>query len=319
MASPRLTVSVVKQLNLSPRSLQNSRNVRHSLSPRTPDKLLDLNKCKAKTIWKHRVLPFNIDTPNRVKIINNGLESEEKSILGYGGFGAVYKASYKGNQVAVKIIKQRKQDDLTVEAEKHASTLIHPNIVPIFMIERGKIWSLIIMELCDTSLEEKLQEIILNKVERIHILKAIACALQFCHNSGIIHADVKPKNILIASDGQPKLADFGSSILISEMDKITTSLYGTPGYVAPEVIKGRTPCIESDIYSLGILAWRLLSTEVPFRGYHPHTILYLTGRGERPIDNDINDGYHGYTKRNSLFFSVYRRLSSFYMLMSNQV
>ena len=72
------------------------------------------------------------------------------------------------------------------------------------------------MEFCTTSLQERLEEKPLTREERIFIWKGIANALRFCHNAGIVHADVKPKNILIGADGQPKLADFGSSILINE-------------------------------------------------------------------------------------------------------
>lgn len=64
------------------------------------------------------------------------------------------------------------------------------------------------------SLQDKLDNVMLTRTERIEMWKAIASALEFCHNAGIVHADVKPKNILITSDGQPKLSDFGSSINI---------------------------------------------------------------------------------------------------------
>ena len=66
---------------------------------------------------------------------------------------------------------------------------------------------------------------------------------------------------------------------------------GTPGYAAPEVIRGNSPCTQSDIYSLGVLAWQLLYREPPFSGLHAHTILYLTGKGARPVDRHLDDGF----------------------------
>lgn len=106
-----------------------------------------------------------------------------------------------------------------LQSEKHASLLRHSNIVKVLMIEQGTSLSLITMELCGITLQDRLDEAALSKEERISILKNITCALQFCHNAGIVHADVKPKNILISTDGQPKLTDFGSSVMIGEPDR----------------------------------------------------------------------------------------------------
>ncbi|XP_057326744.1 serine/threonine-protein kinase mos isoform X1 [Microplitis mediator] len=293
MASPRLAISTLSHRNLSPHLVRNL----FSPSPRKLEKTSpSLSKNNHEKIYKkNRILPFSIDTPNRKKIINDNLPNEKKVLLGCGGFGIVYKALYKGNQVAVKIVKRKNIHDAQVEAEKLASFLQHPNIIKIISIEQGSIWSLITMELCDMSLQDKLDNVILTRIERIEMWKAIASALEFCHNAGIVHADVKPKNILITSDGHPKLSDFGSSIIIGKSIK-PISFRGTPGYVAPEVIKGCTPMVESDIYSLGIIAWQMLSRKLPFLNDHSHTILYLTGKGVRPADNDIDDECHGHYK-----------------------
>lgn len=99
----------------------------------------------------------------------------------------------------------------------------HANIVNILSIEEGAALSLITMELCGTTLQDKLELENLGKFERLQIWRDIACALQFCHNAGIVHADVKPRNILIGNSGQPKLTDFGSSVLINELHSEETS------------------------------------------------------------------------------------------------
>lgn len=132
-----------------------------------------------------------------------------------------------GEQVAAKMIQTEKYSNM-LNGERHASFLRHSNIVKVLMIEQGASLSLITMELCGTTLQNRLDEAILIKNERICILRSITCALQFCHNAGIVHADVKPKNILMSKNGQPKLTDFGSSVLIdapNEIDKFYVCFY----------------------------------------------------------------------------------------------
>ncbi|KAK2586572.1 hypothetical protein KPH14_011452 [Odynerus spinipes] len=295
MASPRI---VSKFGGLSPVS-----GIRNSLSP----KHLIANITYAKSPEnRKRLSPFNINTPNRKEILQNGLPNKHRTILGSGGFGTVYKASYKGRQVAAKILQKSKDSDIIINSEKHACLLRHANIVNILSIEEGAALSLITMELCGITLQDKLEKENLNKAERIRIWKDIACALQFCHNAGVIHADVKPKNILIGKCGQPKLTDFGSSVLINELHTAGTShiVRGTPGYAAPEVLRGATPCTAADIYSLGIVAWQILSRKIPFDGLHAHAIIYLSAKGARPSDEDLNDEFQGQYK------SLYRQMWS---------
>lgn len=124
--------------------------------------------------------------------------------------------SSSGDQVAAKIIERKRNDNEIINSEKHAAVLRHANIVEILNVEQGNSLSLITMELCRTSLQDRLQESVLSKEKRVSIWRDIARALQFCHNSAVIHADVKATNILIAADGRAKLTDFGSSILIGE-------------------------------------------------------------------------------------------------------
>jgi len=123
---------------------------------------------------------------------------------------------FSGNQVAAKIIPRKQDDNEIINSERHATVLRHANIVKTLSIEQGSSLSLITMELCGTSLQDRLQESALSKEERVSIWRDIASALQFCHDSGVIHADVKATNILMAANGQAKLTDFGSSILINE-------------------------------------------------------------------------------------------------------
>ncbi|XP_068979990.1 serine/threonine-protein kinase mos [Bombus flavifrons] len=295
MASPQKLAT--KFCNISPQILKNV-DGRTLLSPKTP-----IKETYRKSIEKRTQLsPFNIDTPNRQKILKNGLPTKTGTCLGSGGFGTVYKALYKGDQVAAKVMQTEKCFN-TLKGEEHASLLRHSNIVKVLMIEQGASLSLITMELCGTTLQEYIEETVLTKTKRICILKDITCALQFCHNAGVIHADVKPKNILLSADGQPKLTDFGSSVLIEESNGIN-KFHGTPGYAAPEVIKENKLTPAADIYSLGIVAWQMLFRKLPFAGLHSHTIIYLSVKGHRPADDNIDDEFQGVYK------TLYRQMWS---------
>ncbi|XP_043248805.1 serine/threonine-protein kinase mos [Colletes gigas] len=299
MASPQRLA--VKLCNVSPRVLQTVER-RQFLCPITPVK----DTCKQNTKNKEQLSPFNIDTPNRRKILKDGLPKKHGTVLGSGGFGIVYKASYKGDQVAAKVMETKKCIS-ALNSEKHASFLRHSNIVKILMIEEGASLSLITMELCGTTLQDHLDKAALVKNKIVRILRDITCALQFCHNAGIVHADVKPKNILMSADGQAKLTDFGSSVLIAEPNE-PSEFHGTPGYVAPEVLKGNKPTPAADIYSLGIVAWQMISRKLPFAGLHSHTIIYLSAKGNRPRDDDINDNFNG------IYKTLYRKMWSQYVM-----
>ncbi|KAI4480826.1 hypothetical protein M0804_009923 [Polistes exclamans] len=295
MASPRL---ISKLRTLSP--ISSSRN---SLSPRN---LITNNNYVKSPENKNKLSPFNVNTPDRKEILRNGLPNKQRTVLGTGGFGTVYKAVYKGTQVAAKILEKSKNRNNTIDSEKHACLLRHANIVNILSIEEGAALSLITMELCGITLQDQLEEKELDKRERIRIWRGIACALQFCHKMGVVHADVKPKNILIGNCGQPKLTDFGSSVLINEVheEQISYIMTSTPGYAAPEVLCGMIPSPAADIYSLGVLAWQILSRKIPFVGLHVHTIIYLSIKGKRPSDEDLNDEFEGRYK------SLYREMWS---------
>ncbi|XP_034171063.1 proto-oncogene serine/threonine-protein kinase mos [Osmia lignaria lignaria] len=295
MASPQRLAT--KLYNISPRLLKNVEK-RQFLSPTTPAR----NTYKRNIENKDQLSPFNLDTPNRRKILQDGLPAKRGKVLGSGGFGTVYKAFYKGDQVAAKMMQTEKCSS-ALSSEKHASFLKHSNIVKVLIVEQGVSLSLIAMELCGPTLQDRLDETALTKFERVSILRDVTSALQFCHNAGIVHADVKPKNILMSADGLSKLTDFGSSVSVGEPSEIT-EFHGTPGYTAPEVLKGNRPTPAADIYSLGIVAWQMISRKLPFAGLHSHTIIYISAKGSRPKDDDSDDEFNGVYK------TLYRKMWS---------
>jgi serine/threonine protein kinase len=121
-----------------------------------------------------------------------------------------------GKMVAAKVIKSNEKRASSIDMERQASFLRHMNIVKILKVDEGPVLTLITMELCGNSLQNILEESSINKHQRIHIWQSIAKALKYCHKIGIVHADVKPKNILMGMDNEPKLADFGSAVFVNE-------------------------------------------------------------------------------------------------------
>ncbi|XP_014203863.1 serine/threonine-protein kinase mos-like [Copidosoma floridanum] len=291
MASPRAAFSVLQ--HLSPRRIQQVSSIRQALSPKCP-KTPVRNTLTVDSVFQNHPSPrFNIDTPNRKKIINEGLLGGQQTVLGHGAFGTVYKASYKGEDVAAKVIKSNNNTKkCSKNMEREAVSLRHLNVVKVLMVHEGPALTLITMELCSKSLDDMLEDHSIAKEKRIYIWESIAEALKYCHSKGVVHADVKPKNVLMGTDDQPKLADFGSAVIVHESDTPLT-FHGTPGYAAPEIVRGNLPTPLSDIYSLGILAWQMLSRTAPFADLHKHTILYLTGKGTTPPDSDLDDDFNG--------------------------
>ena len=114
--------------------------------------------------------------------------------------------------------------------------------------------------------------------------KQIASALAHCHSNGVLHMDIKPANILVNSQGVCKVGDFGCSVSTSCTSlPVEHSLVGTPGYQAPEFLRGHSPSPACDVYSLAILMWQLDSRDIPFSGQHPQTVMFrVVSVGARP-------------------------------------
>lgn len=126
--------------------------------------------------------------------------------------------NYIGKEVAAKVIKSNKRRGSSIDMEKEVSFLRHSNIVRVLKVDEGPAVTLVTMELCGNSLQNILEENPITSEQRIYVWKSIAKALKYCHKMGVVHADVKPKNVLMGSDNQPKLADFGSAVFIEETE-----------------------------------------------------------------------------------------------------
>lgn len=196
--------------------------------------------------------------------------------IGEGGMAVVYKArdTLLGRVVAIKVLHpQYAQDDEFVERFREearaAASLLHPNVVNVYDVGRDDGRDYIVMEYVPG---ESLKSIIRRQGRLsvatatryvMHILEALAHA----HESGIIHRDIKPHNILITIDGRAKVADFGIARAASSSGLTETgTVLGTVAYISPEQARGAQVDQRSDLYSLGVVYYEALTGRVPFSG-----------------------------------------------------
>jgi tetratricopeptide (TPR) repeat protein/predicted Ser/Thr protein kinase len=203
--------------------------------------------------------------------------------LGRGGFGSVHRARHAvhGTPAAVKLIVGATEPDDVLRVEREAQALArvqHPGIVRL--LDHGRIargWFLV-MELVDgVSLDEVVRRGgPLAPMEAARLIESVARACEQVHAAGLVHRDVKPQNVVIGADGQPRLIDFG---LVRSLDPLVPSLtatgvlVGTPTFMAPEQVTAGRVDARADIYGLGGTLFYALTGEVPFRGTNPVTVL----------------------------------------------
>jgi serine/threonine protein kinase len=195
-------------------------------------------------------------------------------LLGQGGFAWVYSALRDdGNSFAVKVLKSRYAADPAFETRfrqeaAFAAGLEHPNIVHIEDVGSEGGYAYFTMDLYPDSLSARLsRDTTLPESEAVRIAIGVAQALAFAHGRNLVHRDIKPDNILLAPDGRPVLADFGIARAVSNYVAATGFMMtvGTPAYISPEQAQGRPFDGRSDLYSLGITLYRMVTGDVPFR------------------------------------------------------
>jgi serine/threonine protein kinase len=198
-------------------------------------------------------------------------------LLGAGGMGAVYKARQEGLDriVALKILPEEFAHDVkfALRFTREARTLAklnHPNIVSVFEFGKVQDTYYFLMEFVDgPTLRDVVSARQLSPEHALAIVPHLCDALQFAHDKGVIHRDIKPENILMDRDGSVKIADFGLSRILGNDDQRTVltgthQIMGTPRYMAPEQLEGsRSVDHRSDIYSLGVVFYEMLTGELP--------------------------------------------------------
>ena len=196
------------------------------------------------------------------------------SKIGAGGMSDVYKAKdHKLNRfVAVKVLKPEFREDTTFirkfrsEAQA-AAGLTHPNIVNVFDVGDDEGVYYIVMELIEgiTLKEYIAKKGKLSIKEATSIAIQVSMGLEAAHNHGIVHRDVKPQNIIISTDGKVKVTDFGIARAASS-NTISSNVMGSVHYSSPEQVRGGYSDEKSDIYSLGITLYEMVTGRVPFDG-----------------------------------------------------
>jgi serine/threonine-protein kinase len=198
--------------------------------------------------------------------------------LGSGGMANVYLAEDQelGRRVAIKILNDRHaNDDQFVERfrreAKNAAGLSHPNIVSIYDRGEAEGTYYIAMEFLDG---RSLKELILSRGPApahvaIDYARQILDALRFSHRNGIVHRDIKPHNVIVDAEGRVKVTDFGIARAGASQMTEVGSIIGTAQYLSPEQAKGAPVDQTSDLYSVGIVLYELLTGKVPFTGESP--------------------------------------------------
>lgn len=225
---------------------------------------------------------------------------EVVSELGQGAMGVVYKAKDPliDREVAIKTINLSLAMDEREEFEarfyqeaKAAGRLSHPNIVTIYDVGRSGDIAYIAMEcLYGRELRDILNDNKLLPIDQVlDIASQVAMGLSYAHEHGIVHRDVKPSNVMVGRDGHVKITDFGIARMASAAVRTQTGMVlGSPKYMSPEQVMGKLTDQRSDIFSLGVMLYEMLTGQAPFHGENINAIMYQTLNTTPPSPSSLN-------------------------------
>jgi serine/threonine-protein kinase len=221
--------------------------------------------------------------------------------LGQGAMGMVYKARDPKihRMVAIKTIRfsDEFEGDRVLEVKERffkeaelAGKLNHPAIISIYDVGEDYDLTYIAMELLDgTDLEHFCRQETLLPIRRVlDIIAETADALDYAHQNNVIHRDIKPANIMLLGNGRIKVTDFGIAKAVSSSQTKTGIILGTPNYMSPEQINGLPIDGRSDIFSLGVVFYQLLTGDLPFRGKTLTELFYQITQAKHPSPRRIN-------------------------------
>ena len=229
------------------------------------------------------------------RLLDNRYEIQE--VIGVGGMAVVYKARcHRLNRlVAIKILKDEHAQDEEFRRRFHAESqavamLSHPNIVSIYDVSSTGDANYIVMELIDgISLKQYMEKKgVLNWKETLHFAIQIAKALEHAHSRGIVHRDIKPHNVMVLKNGSVKVADFGIARVMTKSNTLTKEALGSVHYISPEQAKGGRVDSRSDLYSLGVVMYEMITGRPPYDGESPVSVAIQHINGGAKMPSTLN-------------------------------
>ncbi len=231
------------------------------------------------------------------EILNDRYQLDKK--LGEGGMAIVFQATdlMLERTIAVKILRKAFSasgafQQRFKEEARAAANLTHPNIVTVhdFGFDHDRLF--IVMEYVPgTDLKEIIKNHAPLPIPQASRLFVQACAgIGYAHRAGLVHCDIKPHNILVTPDSRVKVTDFGIARALASVkpDERTRAIWGSPAYFSPEQAAGRAPSPASDVYSLGVVLFEMLTGELPFMDSTPQDLALKHRYEEPPSPRHIN-------------------------------
>lgn len=222
--------------------------------------------------------------------------------LGRGGMAIVYKAFQPSMEryVAIKVLSFQLMDSAEFigrfhQEAKMIARLEHPNILPVYDYGESQGIPYLVMRLLEAgTLQDRLLRGLLELVEVDSIFSQLADALSYAHENGLIHRDIKPSNAILDRRGTVFLTDFGIAKLVEGSPQFTATgaITGTPAYMSPEQAQGLKVDLRSDIYSLGIVLYEMVTGKVPFDAETPMAVIIKQIHEKLPPPSSIRPGLH---------------------------
>lgn len=223
---------------------------------------------------------------------------EIRELVGVGGMANVYKAFdiVENRLVAVKVLRDEYMDNEEFlrrfrNESKAVASLSHEHIVKVYDVSFSQKMHSIVMEYIDgVTLKEYIdQRVRLSWKETVAFTEQILRALQHAHDNGIVHRDIKPQNMMLLADGNLKVTDFGIARFARSVTKtITDRAIGSVHYISPEQAQGGTIDEKTDIYSVGVMMYEMLTGRLPFDADSPVTVAIKQIQSEPPMPTRLN-------------------------------
>lgn len=225
---------------------------------------------------------------------------EIHELIGVGGMANVYRCTdtLDDREVAIKILKDEYLNNEEFirrfkNESKAIAMLSHPNIVKVYDVSFGDMIQYIVMEYIDgITLKEYIdQQGIIEWKDAIHLTTQVLKALQHAHECGIVHRDIKPQNIMLLQDGTIKVTDFGIARFSDKATRtMTEQAIGSVHYIAPEQARGDVTDGKTDIYSVGVMLYEMLTGKLPFDGDSAVTVALMQLQSTPKRPREINPG-----------------------------